>query len=135
MKLGLSLSITRRGGGSAPAITAVEFPRILPAQDGDTLAVAPANWNLAANYLPPGSTVTASSLTINGTAAAVGDPLAEGDVAALSVTVQATVDGGVVTRTFTATITVAALPALGNALWGTSEATWGGVPAAWGDAA
>ena len=36
------------------------------------------------------------------------------------------------TRTFTSSVTVAAL---GNALWGTSEATWGGVPAAWGDAA
>ena len=132
MKLSLALSLSRRGRGAAIPIQAVVFPRILPAEDGDTLAVTPSNWNLAANYLPEGATVTASSLTINGSAAAVGDPLSAGDVAALSVTVQATVDGEVVTRTFTSEITVSAL---GNALWGGDETTWGGVPTAWGDAA
>ena len=113
-----------------PAITAFEAPRILPAEDGDLLTVSPANWDQANNYTSTEgvATVTASSLTINSVAASVGDPVAAGDVLALSVTVS----DGTNTRTFTSSVTVAAL---GNVLWGTSDATWGGVPATWGEAA
>ena len=135
MKLSLALSLSRRGRGAAIPIQAVVFPRILPAEDGDTLAVTPSNWNLAANYLPEGSTVIASSLTINGSPAEVGDSLVEGDVALLSVTIQATIDEEVVTRTFTSQITVSATPVLGNSLWNGSSTTWGGVPTTWGEAA
>ena len=134
------LAAFRRGSGPAKIagrggspIRAVVRPTIVPAVDGDDLAVLPADWNQASNYTSPAGsiTVTASSLTVNGVAAQVGSPLGEGDVVALSVTVT---DGANV-RVFGTSFTV---PALSN--WLLSGGVWSDAgewddTAAWSDAA
>ena len=82
-------TLLRGAGGGPNPIQAVEALGIPELSNGDTIAVTPAGWDQTSNYTSSeGAIVSAvGGVTLNGDAAAVGDPVAYDDLVAVSVLV------------------------------------------------